>query len=61
MCFIYKFDIKMCKYLCFMCFLSRLIFLIFFIEMLWFDRIVNFSGFFVEDISRCVFYIYEKW
>lgn len=30
------------------------------LEMPWPDRMVNFSGFSVEDISRCAFHIHEK-
>lgn len=31
------------------------------IEMPWPHKMVIFSGFSVEDISRCAFHIHEKW
>ena len=30
-------------------------------EMPWPDKMLEFSGFSVEDISRCAFHMHEKW
>lgn len=30
-------------------------------EMPWPDKMIEFSGFTIEDISRCAFHMHEKW